>query len=191
MAEEPVEAVDRMAEEPKECPRCPSSVLEWEEVVPAPSSLDGGEEWCRGLLCRSCGTMLLLEGGEGRGVLPPDTWLAGGNLPDGWSEARGPEHLWRQAVLTNVVNFLQEPADPARRESDLRPAAPGDRVGLCWSQGAAIGFAVTNTLGSKVPGDPSTTYGLNILSAVFIRKSHRRRGLARQLIHTLLTMFPK
>ena len=181
----------RMGEEAKECPGCPGSVLEWEEVVPAPRSLDGGEEWCRGLLCRYCGTLLLLEGGEGRGVLPPDTWLAGGDLPDGWSEARGPEDLWRQAVLSNVVNFLQEPAEPARRESDLRPAGPGDRAWLCWSQGAAVGFAVTNTLGGQVPGDPSTTYGLDILSAVFIRKSHRRRGLARQLVHTLLTIFPR
>ena len=78
------------------------------------------------------------------------------------------------------------------------------QVWLCWDDGQAVGFCCVKVKGHTVPGDPGTTFGMNIVSAVFIRfpsatpalptpdprRSHRRRGLGKELLSNLFSSYP-
>ena len=47
---------------------------------------------------------------------------------EGWLLAEGVRHRWLQAVLNNVVYFLEEPADMAKTEVDFSLPAHTDQV---------------------------------------------------------------
>jgi len=186
------------------CSSCPGSLMEWEEVVPPSSALlmienesQAGDccedqnvesDWCKALLCRRCGAVALLER-EPKGLTaPPNSWLMQRNDQierQGWLLAENYHHRWLQAVLNNVIFYLEEPPDKALAEVDFGLPHPSDQVWLCWAQGAPVGFCVIKLKDKKVPGVPGTRYGMNIVSAVFVRRSHRRQGLARKLLEKI------
>ena len=113
---------------PSQCPRCLDCQLEWEDLVPGPKCLARGEEgaWCQGLLCRNCARVCLLEGGKGERKEVGE-WLQEEGR-EGWLLAEGERHRWLQAVLNNVVYFLEEPADLTKTEVDFSLPAHTDQV---------------------------------------------------------------
>jgi len=178
--------------------------MEWEEVVPPSSALlrienesqagdcceDENVEsaWCKALLCRRCGAVALLKREPKGPTAPPNSWLKQRNDQierQGWLLAENYHHRWLQAVLNNVIFYLEEPPDKALGEVDFGLPHPSDQVWLCWAQGAPVGFCVIKLKHKKVPGVPGTRYGMNIVSAVFVRRSHRRQGLARKLLEKI------
>jgi len=180
------------------CSSCPDSLMEWEEVVPSSSALlmienesqasdccedqNVESDWCKALLCRRCGAVALLEREPKGPAAPPNIWL---KQRQGWLLTENYHHRWLQAVLNNVIFYLEEPPDKALGEVDFGLPHPSDQVWLCWAQGAPVGFCVIKLKDKKVPGAPGTRYGMNIVSAVFVRRSHRRQGLARKLLEKI------
>jgi len=189
-----------MEEKHSFCISCPGSLMEWEEVVPPPSAIlqypdeepDVGGCWCKALICRQCATVPLLEGEPSGRTVSPNTWL---NEQidlvqrEGWLPAENAHHRWLQAILNNVIYYLEEPPDNQSGEVDFALPNPSDQVWLCWASGGPVGFCVVKVKGTQVPG-MDTTFGMNIVSAVFVRRSHRRQGLARSLLDIIFSVYP-
>jgi len=180
------------------CISCPGSLMEWEEVVPPASTMlqhpDDEKQagcWCKALICRQCAAVSLLEGEPSGRTAPPNTWL---NEQvdlverEGWQPAENAHHRWLQAILNNVIYYLEEPPDNESGEVDFSLPNPSDEVWLCWTPGGPVGFCVVKVKGTQVPG-MDTTYGMNIVSAVFVRRSHRRQGLARSLLDRIFAVY--
>jgi len=189
-----------MEEKNSFCISCPGSLMEWEEVVPPPSAImqnpddeteSDSADWCKALICRQCAAVSLLEGEPSGRTASPNTWLheqVDLVEREGWLRAENVHHRWIQAILNNVVYYLEEPPDNTSGEVDFSLPDPSDQVWLCWAQGAPVGFCVVKVAGTKVPR-MDTTYGMNIVSAVFVRKSHRRQGLARSLLDKIFSVY--
>ena len=117
------------------------------------------------------------------------------------------------AVCAEQHRLLPERASRLSAERvRLRPAWPGGhrewsltrdlnspgcnfsqcQVLLCWVQGTPVGFCTLKRKGRPVPGTGGLqNYALDIIDSVFIRKSHRGRGLATALIDHLINIYPR
>jgi len=149
------------------------------------------DAWCKALICRQCGAVPLLEGEPSGRSASPSTWLNEQvDLVErqGWLLTENVHHRWLQAILNNVIYYLEEPPDNEKGEVDFSLPHPSDQVWLCWTLDGPVGFCVVKLKGSKVPGMDST-YGMNIVSAVFVRTSHRRQGLARSLLDKIFSVY--
>jgi len=188
----------RMEEKNSFCTSCPGSQLEWEEVVPPPSAIltpddekEDEDVWCKALICRQCGAVPLLEGEPSGRTATPNTWLNEKvhlEQREGWLLTENTHHRWLQAVLNNVIYYLEEPPDNESGEVDFSLPNPSDQVWLCWTPDGPVGFCVVKVKGTKVPG-MDTTYGMNIVSAVFVRRLNRRQGLARSLLNKIFSVY--
>jgi len=167
--------------------------------VPPPSAIltpddekEDDDAWCKALICRQCGAVPLLERKPSGRTASPNTWLNEQvDLVDrqGWLLTENAHHRWLQAILNNVIYYLEEPPDN-ESEVDFSLPHPSDQVWLCWAPGGPVGFCVVKLKGTKVPGMDST-YGMNIVSAVFVRRSHRRQGLARSLLDKIFLVYQR
>ena len=121
--------------------------------------------------------------------------------------ARSDRERWLQSLLNNVVYYLNEPPDYHQNQTDYALPDPQDavcyfdldsrlttslKVLLCWSEGRPVGFCTLKCRGQSVPGTGGLQrYSLDIIDSVFIRESHRGRGLATALIEHLIETYPR
>ena len=114
---------------------------------------------------------------------------------------------WLQAVMNNVVYYLNEPPNAENNESDYCLPCTQDKVNhlfqlvivtltwsslqiyLCWSKESLEGFCTVKCKGTPVPQSCMDTYPLDIVDSVFVRKDARGKGYGSQLVSFLSTTF--
>lgn len=157
-----------------------------EEVVPHEEDLflsNAEQRWNKGLICKHCGKCVAIEGENHLWVGIEE--ILGSQGQAGWREAVSPHDRWLQTILNNVVYYLNEAPDPTQNESDYCLPCEDDKILLCYDSGSAVGFCTLKCKGKNVPGSNMEKYTVDIVDSIFIRKSHRRKGLATGLLQNL------
>jgi len=192
------------------CPKCSNRNLEKIEIVPSPTDILKNEEeqtWLYGFhckLCHKCTHILvpndfILEEETFQEIMVPDD--PGGVSPltidsllktdqEGWIVADTKLHRFQQAVLCNAVYILEEGPDRAQLEAEFALPYSKDQVWLCCADNFVLGFAVIKLKGERMCSsslfarNPITT-----LDAIYVRKSHRRRGLVKAFLQILFNTY--
>ena len=114
---------------------CLENFLE-EELVPHPDDIylkEDDQRWCRGLICRECKEGVALKVVDGQwGQVEEFLNETDSNL-HGWVLSRSIHDRWLQAVLNNVVYYLNEPPDEKENETDYGLPSTDDQVRLSKS----------------------------------------------------------
>lgn len=158
-----------------------------EEVVPHWEDMcvdNSAQRWLDGLICKQCHRCVAVQ--VDQKWKPVSQLLANKQgYSVGWREAKNNYDLWLQALLNNVVFYLNEPPDPNNQETDYSLPCHEDKVFLCWTEESLAGFCTMKTKGSKIPGTFCDTYSMDIVDSIFVSRTFRRKGLVTKLVQIL------
>eukprot|EP00088_Acartia_fossae_P011668 TRINITY_DN15946_c0_g1_i3.p1 TRINITY_DN15946_c0_g1~~TRINITY_DN15946_c0_g1_i3.p1 ORF type:complete len:280 (-),score=26.58 TRINITY_DN15946_c0_g1_i3:5-844(-) len=200
------------------CTECqlPLELIELVPKVSHASHLQDEQDWFYGLHCDKCkkcpflmceksdlnefdafekGSVQknLLQMDENNFLIKIDDLLQTSN--EGWFIAKNDFERFQSFLLNNAVHTLEEPPDmdkPEEKETLFSLPFQKDQVWLFADQGKVAGFAVLKLKGiESCENDPSLINIMEIVDAIFIRKSSRRKGACREFLTLLFQNFDR
>jgi len=131
------------------------------------------------LACSGCGLCVRVKWRDGDDEGLEEALGAGQSeedRPDGWHLAETVRDKQRHLLLN--LGVYRQTASHADYESDFDlPHQTEDIVLLAWRQNVAVGFATVKSCADLV-----------VIDSIFVRQSHRRQGLASDLVKKLLNV---
>lgn len=112
-----------------------------------------------------------------------------GHVQEEFTRVRSPADHLIVFVLSQVC-YNQQDIELSYGESPFLPNSHSDRSKLIWKNNEAVGFYTIKQKGSAYPGYPLSSYSLNMLDAIYVRRKWRHLGLASHAISDFISEFP-